>query len=423
MKKLLLVSAVGLALSGCGGGSGGGNGDNNGGSVTPPVTEPTVASVTGSIEDVNGNEITVNGLKFTVSNVKFNNIELEKFTFTDAMKNMVVRVDTAQKINAATVTLEPTMAGRINFIDEDKGIFSINGIQLVYSDLKTSGIDDGSWVLVSSLPTANAGYKVLSVVEIDVEHEYPGLANHYEIEGRIAQMNANEAMFVLGSNINVDYSNAALPHAGLKVGQWVEVEGHSSGDHFVATEVELDGYDIDDAFDDSDIEGIVTSVEDLHTSTPSFTLNYRGSFVTDSSTCYRLDDSYRCDANLKSKLKQGVEVEVTSKFVSGQRIASIIEFEQPDWDGNQGNWQGKEFECEGRVSNAIYSADTNELVSFTVSHCENNAEQIIADNEVIIDAQTRFENIDKMNINDAWVEVEGIIINDQNVARVVELED
>ncbi|MGR5470063.1 DUF5666 domain-containing protein, partial [Vibrio astriarenae] len=128
--------AVGLALSGCGGGSGGGNGDNNGGSVTPPVTEPTVASVTGSIEDVNGNEITVNGLKFTVSNVKFNNIELEKFTFTDAMKNMVVRVDTAQKINTATVTLEPTMAGRINFIDEDKGIFSINGIQLVYSDLK-----------------------------------------------------------------------------------------------------------------------------------------------------------------------------------------------------------------------------------------------------------------------------------------------
>lgn len=419
MKKLALVAAVGLALSGCGG-SGDGGGDNTGGSVTPPVTEPSIASVTGSIEKVNGNEITVNGRPFTVESVKFNNTTLPNFTFTPDMTNMMVQVNTAQKASSATVTLEPTMAGLVTYRNGTS--FAVNGITLEYADLP-SDIGVGDWVFVSSLPTADAGYKVLSVVVIDVEGEYPFLKDHYEIEGRIASINTNEEMFVLGSDIHVNYGNARLPMDGLKVGQWVEVEGHNAGDHFAATEIELDSYDIDNAFDDSDIEGIITSVEDLHTSMPSFTLNYRGSFATDSSTCYRLDDSYSCDSSLKTNLKQGVEVEVTSKNVSGQRIASIVEFDQPDWDDNQGNWKGKEFECDGRVSNAIYNEKTNELVSFKVSRCENDSEQMIANNEVIVDTQTRFEHIDKKNINGTPVEVEGIIINGQNIAREVELDD
>ncbi|EDM56214.1 polar flagellin, partial [Vibrio parahaemolyticus AQ3810] len=40
-----------------------------------------------------------------------------------------------------------------------------------------------------SLPTADAGYKVLSVVEIDVDH-YPSIGDMYEIEGRIASIDA-----------------------------------------------------------------------------------------------------------------------------------------------------------------------------------------------------------------------------------------
>ena len=423
MKKLALVAAVGLALSGCGG-SGDGNSGNTGGSVTPPVTEPSVSSVTGSIEKINGNEITVNGRSFTVESVNFNNNTLPNFTFTPDMANMMVQVNTAEKANSASVTLEPTMAGLVTYRNGTS--FAVNGITLDFAAL-SSDIDVGDWVFVSSLPTANAGYKVLSVVEIDVVDDYPTLADHYEIEGRIASIDANEEMFALGSNIHVNYGNARLPMGGLKVGQWVEVEGHTTGDFFTATEVELDGYDIDDAFEDSDIEGIVTSVENLHTGTPSFSLNYRGSFATDSSTCYRLDDNYRCDSNLKKNLKQGVEVEVTSKYVSGQRIASIVEFDQPDWDDNDDIWQGKEFECEGHVSNAIYNAETNEvepeLVSFIVSRCENDADQIMANNTVVIDAQTRFEGLNKHNLNGTRVEVEGVIINNQNIAREVEAED
>lgn len=414
MKKLLLVSAVGLALAGCGGGSGGGNGGNTGGSVTPPVTEPAVASVTGSIEKINGNEITVNGRSFTVKSVKFNNTTLPNFTFTPDMTNMMVQVNTAEKASSATVTLEPTMAGLVTY--RNGSSFAVNGITLDFAAL-SDDIDVGDWVFVSSLPTANAGYKVLSVVEIDVEHEYPELEDHYEIEGRIASIDANEEMFVLGSNIHVNYGNARLPMGGLKVGQWVEVEGHTTGDFFTATEVELDGYDLDDAFEDSDIEGIVTSVENLHTGTPSFSLNYRGSFATDSSTCYRLDDSNRCDSNLKKNLKQGVEVEVTSKYVAGQRIASIVEFDQPDWDDNDGIWQGNEFECEG-VAN--YDANTE---TFTMPYCENGADQPIANKTVVIDAQTRFEGVSQQYLDGRRVEVEGVIINGQNIAREVELDN
>ncbi|WP_322804723.1 DUF5666 domain-containing protein [Vibrio alfacsensis] len=415
MKKLLLVSAVGLALSGCGGGSGGGNNDNNGGSVTPPVTEPAVASVAGSIEKINGNEITVNGRSFTVESVKFNNTTLPNFTFKQNMTNMMVQVNTAEKASSATVTLEPTMAGLVTYRNGTS--FAVNGITLDFAAL-SDDIDVGDWVFVSSLPTANAGYKVLSVVEIDVEHEYPELEDHYEIEGRIASIEPGTQMFVLGSNIDVYYGDAvSLPAKGLKVGQWVEVEGRNAVDHFAATEVELDGYDIDDAFENSDIEGIVTSVENLHTGEPSFSLNYRGSFATDSSTCYRLDDSSRCDSNLMKNLKQGVEVEVTSKYVAGQRIASIVEFDQPDWDDNDNIWQGNEFECEG-IAN--YDANTE---TFTMPYCENGADQPIANKTVVIDTQTRFEGVSQQYLDGRRVEVEGVIINGQNIAREVELDN
>ncbi|MFZ3464263.1 DUF5666 domain-containing protein [Vibrio harveyi] len=412
MKKLALVAAVGLALSGCGGSSGGNS--SNGGSVTPPVTEPSVASVTGSIEKINGDQITVNGRPFTVESVKFNNTTLPNFTFTPDMTNMMVQVNTAEKASSAKVVLEPTMAGLVTYRNGTS--FAVNGITLEYAEL-SSDIAVGDWVFVSSLPTANAGYKVLSVVELDVVDEYPILADHYEIEGRIASINTNEKMFVLGSNINVYYGNAHLLMGGLKVGQWVEVEGHTTGDFFTATKVELDGYDLDDTFENSDIEGIITSVENLHTGKPSFSLNYRGSFETDSSTCYRLDDSYRCDSNLKSKLKRGVEVEVTSKYVLGQRIASIVEFDQPDWDDNESIWQGNEFECEG-IAN--YDANTE---IFTMQYCENGADQPIANKAVVIDAQTRFEGVSQQYLDGRRVEVEGVIINGQNIAREVEAED
>ena len=101
---------------------------------------------------------------------------------------------------------------------------------------------------------------------------------------------------------------------------------------------------------------------------------------------------------------------------NGKRIATVIEFEQPDFDDNN-QWQGKEFECEGYVSN--YDAEAR---TFEIERCENDADQLLNNTTVVIDAQTRFQGIEELNLNGARVEVEGVIINDQNIAREVELD-
>lgn len=224
------------------------------------------------------------------------------------------------------MSLEPTITGRVTAIDYAKKTFSVNGVELQFDGLSNE-IDLGEWVMVSSLPTADAGYKVLSVVEIDVDH-YPSLGDMYEIEGRIASIDANQGTFKLGANITVSYHSVDQ----LKVGQWVEAEGKMEGGTFVASDVEIEGYD--NLENDSDVEGIVTWVANDYS---EFSLNYRGAFFVDNAT--------RFEDGSKMSLKQGQEVDVSSVLRNGKRIATIVEFEAPDFDDNH-QWQGKEFECE-----------------------------------------------------------------------------
>lgn len=252
--------------------------------------------------------------------------------------------------------------------------------------------------MVSSLPTADAGYKVLSVVEIDVDH-YPSIGDMYEIEGRIASIDANQSTFKLGANITVSYHNVDQ----LKVGQWVEAEGKMEGDIFVASDVEIEGYD--NLENDSDVEGIVTWVANDYS---EFSLNYRGAFFVDNAT--------RFEDGSKMSLKQGQEVDVSSVLRNGKRIATVVEFEAPDFDDNH-QWQGKGFECEGYVSNYDANART-----FEIERCENDADQLLNNKLVVIDAQTQFQGIEELNLNGARVEVDGVIINNQNVAREIDRE-
>ncbi|MEZ9947100.1 hypothetical protein AB4331_19550, partial [Vibrio breoganii] len=82
-------------------------------------------------------------------------------------------------------------------------------------------------VMVSSLPTANAGYKVLSVVKF----EHSNLTESVEVEGLISDL--NESTFKLGANLSVDYSIAHIDNDdssnGLSNGLWVEVTGSMAG--------------------------------------------------------------------------------------------------------------------------------------------------------------------------------------------------
>ncbi|MDW2022731.1 DUF5666 domain-containing protein [Vibrio sp. 665] len=395
MKKLALISVVGLALSGCGGSGGGSNSDST---STQQAVKPSVAI--GSVEAVNAEEstLTVNGHTYRVSEVVYDDTQVQ---LADVKPKMVVRVgsDIQQASdNGVRVTLEPTITGRVTAIDHVKKTFTVNGVELQFDDL-SDDIEVNDWVMVSSLPTADAGYRVLSVVELDVDNDYPVLDNDYELEGRITSIDENAGTFKLGGKVTVAYNNISQ----LSIGQWVEVEGEMQNGIFMANEVEVEGYDV--ISNDSDVEGIVTWVANDYS---EFSLNYRGAFFIDNAT--------RFEDGSKANLKQGQEVEVTSVVKNGKRIATVIEFEQPDFDDNN-QWQGKEFECEGYVSN--YDAEAR---TFEIEHCENDADQVLSNTTVVIDAQTRFQGIEELNLNGARVEVEGVIINNQNIAREVELD-
>ncbi|WP_038889340.1 DUF5666 domain-containing protein [Vibrio campbellii] len=389
MKKLALVAAVGLALSGCGG-------SGDGGSSSPqPAAKPS--SAIGTVESVNEakSTITVNGYTYHVSEVMYGSKETN---LGAVQRNMMVQVGSGTEKSAeepVVVTLEPTMTGTVTAIDHVNKSFTVNGVELHFEDLSNE-IDQGDWVMVSALPTADAGYKVLSVVKFDFDYNGPD-----EIEGRISSINANNSTFKLGANTTVSYDRVD----GLEVGQWVEAEGSMQGDLFVATEVEVENYD--SLVGDNDVEGIVTWVANDYS---QFSLNYRGNFAVDNAT--RFEDGTKAD------LKQGQEVEVTSVMKNGVRTATNVEIDGPDFDGDHdSNWQGKEFECEGVVSNYDVNTET-----FQVTRCENDADQTMSNNTVVIDAQTRFEGLSQHNLNGSRVEVEGVIINNQNIAREVEAE-
>lgn len=389
MKKLALVAAVGLALSGCGG-------SGDGGSSSPqPAAKPS--SAIGTVESINEakSTITVNGYTYHVSEVMYGSKETN---LGAVQPNMMVQVGSGTEKSTeepVVVTLEPTMTGTVTAIDHVNKTFTVNGVELHFEGLSNE-IDQGDWVMVSSLPTADAGYKVLSVVKFDFDYNGPD-----EIEGRISSIDANNSTFKLGANTTVSYDRVD----GLEVGQWVEAEGSMQGDLFVATEVEVENYD--SLVGDNDVEGIVTWVANDYS---QFSLNYRGNFAVDSAT--RFEDGTKAD------LKQGQEVEVTSVMKNGVRTATNVEIDGPDFDGDHdSNWQGKEFECEGVVSNYDVNTET-----FQVTRCENDADQTMSNNTVVIDAQTRFEGLSQHNLNGSRVEVEGVIINNQNIAREVEAE-
>ena len=393
MKILGLVIALGLVLSGCGGSSDGGS------STSQSLIKPN--AVIGTVESVNDEDstITVNGNTYRVSEVIYGT---QKMNLGVVHPNMMVQVGSTIKALSNTtgesvvVTLEPTMTGTVTAIDHSNKTFTVNGVELQFDGL-SSEIELNDWVMVSSLPTADAGYKVLSVVKFDFD-----INGSDEIEGHISSIDANNSTFNLGEKTTVSYSRVD----GLEVGLWVEAEGSMQGNVFVATEVEVENYD--SLVGVNDVEGIVTWVANDYS---QFSLNYRGNFAVDNAT--RFKDGTKAD------LKQGQEVEVTSVMKNGVRTATNIEIDGSDYDDNHdSNWQGKEFECEGLVSDYDVITET-----FRVARCENDAGQILANNTVVIDAQTRFEDLSKHNLNGTRVEVEGVIINKQNIVRAVKIKN
>ena len=378
MKKITLATLIGLILTGCGGGGG-----DDSTAPQPPV-EIKHQTVQGTINAVNvpANTIEVNGYSYDVASVAYGT-DIQ-FSIKDLQKNMMVAVSTSSKAGAL-VQLEPTMVGKVTYIDRANSTFVINGATLTFS--LDQNIDVNDWVMVSSLPQATEtglGYKVLSVVKF--EHE--GIVGQYEVEGRLSSLDKNYEQFTLGAATHVNYSGARIEdNATLQNGQWVEVKGQMNGDTFDASEVDVETYDASD--NDNEIEGVVTWVSNDKS---QFELNARGHFMVTGSTYF--------EDGTKANLNMGVMVEVTA--VNG--IAREIEFEN-DFDGDFGDaWH--EFEKKGVLANIT-------ATSFTV-----NGFNIEIDSQTIIDDNQKLVDLDGFR-----VEVEGVIINGKNVAREIERED
>ncbi|CAH7046441.1 conserved exported hypothetical protein [Vibrio chagasii] len=385
MRKLALITAISLVLAGCGGGSSDSSNTNE---------AQTPSSIQGTIDSVSGDTIVVNGYSYQVGSANYAG---EEVAITDLEKNMMVSISSNARsasthASGTQVGLEPTIVGLIANTNHVNGTFEVNGIPLTFSALSTE-IEDGDWVMVSSLPTANAGYKVLSVVKFEPSDKYQTV----EVEGLITNLNLNTLTFNLGGALNVEYTLDSIDESELADGLWVEVTGVMTGSVLTANEVEIE--DFNEVSNNTEIEGIITWVANDQS---SFDLSYKGRFLVNDSTRYE-------DGN-KSNLTVGAEVEVATKKAKGDNVATEIEFEHDD---DSQDWNDNDVDFEGTVQDINLEGKNFEMTS-------------LHGNKIIhVNKNTQFEDgltFENLTIG-GLIEVEAYKVSSQYIAIEIEAED
>ncbi|WP_232313387.1 DUF5666 domain-containing protein [Enterovibrio coralii] len=277
MKRYALFPLFTLALTACGGGSDSGN------TTTSPAS---AMSVEGKIEQVSGSRITVNNQTYDVGTVAYQGQSLQNDMLTP---NMMVALNTnGRSITSANVELDPTFTGKITHIDRLQGTFKVSGVELKFISLSPK-IQNGDWVMVSTLPSANMGYKVLSVVKF--EYDSNGMA---EAEGRVSAVNFENNTFKLGSSLTVLFDDRLVNNIKkLRNGAWAEVLGsyNESTGQLIAESIKLKAFNSING--KGEIEGVVTWVANDYS---RFEVNYRGQFDILPSTEF--------DDGSKSQLRQ-----------------------------------------------------------------------------------------------------------------------
>ncbi|MGF1864140.1 DUF5666 domain-containing protein [Enterovibrio norvegicus] len=380
MKRYAFLSMVTFALFGCGG--------SDGGSDSSAQAAPS--AIEGTIDSVSTTTVTVNGYTYQATSASFQGQTFDQDMLT-LEPNMMVKVSNQSRATNSSVELEPTFIGQIESINRLNSTFSIAGINLKFPRLSTN-IVNGDWVMVSSMPTANAGYKVLSVVKFLQDP----LDGEMVAEGRVSALDTNSLSFKIGSSLTISFDPRVVEDKRtLADGMWVEVQGQydESNGELIPSRITIKTYN--DFPNDGEIEGIVTWVAKDKS---EFELNYRGRIAVRSNTEF--------DDGNKNNLVAGALVEVEIGKQGNALYAKEIEFED-DFDFDI-DWDQFEFEEEGRVTNI--DSDTH---SFTING-----------KAIVTDAYTEYENrIDFESLNGECVDVEGIVIDSKHIAREISLED
>ncbi|WP_434355538.1 DUF5666 domain-containing protein [Parasalinivibrio latis] len=381
MKKLTYTSLLALALTGCGG--------SDGGSESKPSSSVNAAYGSISQLDESNQRITVNGQSFAVNSIQLGNNSL---SFDELENNVTVKVKTATRFGAA-VQVDPTLVGQVTSIDTESNTLVVNGIHLHFTNLSRH-IQLNDWVMVSSLPTANAGYHVLSVVKLDT-------APHAgEIEGLVA--NLTKSTFTIGAT-KINYANATIQEGlSLHNALWVEVDGfyEPTSREFRANYISR--ADLSDVTGDSEIEGVITWVANDYS---SFDVNYRVRFAVNAATDFD-------DDGTKTDLRPGRLVEVESSQSGDTRMATEVEFEDWDFDDMDDAWDTLEFERTGIIEEFESGNTTTVLLKSGMSNIV-----------LTLDRMTEIEDGPLHNLFGREVEVEGIKIGETFLAREIEASD
>ncbi len=334
--------------------------------------------------------VTVNGYEYQATSASFQGQTFDQDMLT-LEPNMMVKVSNQSRATNGSVELEPTFIGQIENINRLRNTFSIAGVSLKFPPLSTN-IENDDWVMVSSMPTANAGYKVLSVVKFLQDP----LEGEMVAEGRVSALDMNNQSFKIGQSLKISFDPQVVEDKrALADGMWVEVQGqyNESNGELIPSRITIETYN--DFPNDGEIEGIVTWVaKDKN----EFELNYRGRIAVRSTTEF--------DDGNKNNLVAGALVDVEIGKQGNAVYAKEIEFED-DFDFDI-DWDQFEFEEEGFVTDI--DSDT---LSFTING-----------KAIVTDANTEYEDrIDFDNLSGERIEVEGIIIDGKHIAREISRED
>ncbi|QIL84601.1 hypothetical protein G7083_00910 [Vibrio sp. HDW18] len=374
MNKYLVAIGT-LLLTACGGSDS---------SNHHPTTLAT--KIIGTVSNVSANhqQITINGQRINIANA---DIRYQQQPIRSEAIQVGMRLELISKDQQAqAITFDPALVGAISAIDRVKNNITVNGILLNVKSASQYQI--GQWVAVNGYPTDSGTWQVESINMID-------FADQAEIEGRVSALDNNQFQI---DTLTINYQNAQL-EGNLIEGAWVEVEGQLSQDGrlFTAYQVEVDGTNDSSLFDDLEIAGTVTWINDEKT---RFELNSHTRLYVNART--EFDDGQASDLQL------GRSVEVEVKAQSDGLWAKEIEFE----DSSNSNIPNltQSFELEGMAELITDNTGSSQLQINGFSF--------------VIDARTEFEaGLSLATINQRWIKIEGIQLADgQWLAKEVDVE-
>lgn len=371
-----LVGMTTILLTACGGG--GSSTDTTPTPTPPPTVTPT--KISGTVTAVDPNEpnlITVNGYKIDIAGAEIFYADKPLEVQIEVQKGM--RVELVTDSAAATqVTLEASLAGEISAVNlvTNKNTITVNGIILEVKDATAYKV--GNWVAINGYPTDGGGWTVDSINHI------PDFA-FAEIEGRVSGLDTVLRQFNIGSAV-IHYTSAFFDDNAeprLQNGAWVEVEGQQDGPAFTAHEIDIEDGRDNDAFDEMELEGTITWVNQDQS---RFELNSRTRLDVTAQT--RFEDGTKTD------LVEGQRVDVDISANTDFLLARKVDFETDHSSGGAPSLSHK-FELAGTVT------------------WVSNSELRINNNSFVIDARTQLDDgLTLATLDQQWLRIEGVLLTD-----------